>query len=75
MDPARKLVGEILRASARVALARNAALRGYGMTGARLRVLKIIRRCPVPRTVSQLARASGLARQTLQSTVHELAAI
>jgi DNA-binding MarR family transcriptional regulator len=74
MNPDRKLVGEILRASARITAARNALLIGFGMTGARLRVMKAIRRRPVPRTVSQLARATGVARQTLQATVRELVA-
>ena len=70
----RKLVGEVLRASARIAASRSALLIGFGMTGPRLRVMKMIRRRREPRTVSQLARAIGVSRQTLQATVHDLAA-
>ncbi len=69
---ARKLVGEILRASARVTASRNALLLGAGMTGPRLRVLKMIRRHRAPRTVSQLARDIGVSRQTLQAIVRDL---
>ena len=70
---ARKLVGEVLRASGRIAAARNALLLGFEMTGPRLRVMKMIRRRRVPQTVSQLARAIGISRQTLQATVRDLA--
>jgi DNA-binding MarR family transcriptional regulator len=68
----RKLVGELLRAGARIEASRNALLSGFGMTGPRLRVMKMIRRRKQPRTVAQLARAIGVARQTLQETVHDL---
>src|SRR5437868_9005178 len=68
----RKLVGEVLRASARIAASRNALLIGFGMTGPRLRVMKTIRRKREPRTVSQLARAIGVSRQTLRATVRDL---
>src|ERR1044071_6135728 len=53
----RKLVGELLRASARIAVSRNALLIGFEVTGPRLRLMKTIRRKREPRTVSQLARA------------------
>ena len=69
---ARKLVGEVLRASARIAASRNALLTGFGATGPRLRLMKMIRRRRTPRTVSQLARATGVSRQTLQATVRDL---
>jgi DNA-binding MarR family transcriptional regulator len=69
---ARKLVGEVLRASARIAASRNALLIGFGVTGSRLRLMKMIRRRRTPRTVSQLARAIGVSRQTLQATVRGL---
>lgn len=68
----RKLVGEILRAGARIEASRNALLSGFGMTGPRLRLLKMVRRRRAPRTVAQLARAIGVARQTLQETVRDL---
>ena len=69
----RKLVGEVLRASARIAASRNALLLGFGMTGPRLRLMKMIRRRRrAPCTVSQLARAIGVSRQTLRATVHDL---
>jgi DNA-binding MarR family transcriptional regulator len=70
----RKLVGEVLRASARFTASRNALLSGFGMTGPRLRLMKMIRLRREPRTVSQLARAIGMSRQTLQATVRDLAA-
>jgi len=70
-----KLVGEVLRASARLEASRNALLSGFGMTGPRLRLLKTIRRRREPRTVSQLARAIGVSRQTLQETVRDLVAV
>ena len=70
-----KLVGEVLRASARIAASRNALLIGFDMTGPRMRLMKMIRRrSREPRTVSQLARAVGVSRQTLQATVHDLVA-
>jgi DNA-binding MarR family transcriptional regulator len=72
---ARKLVGEVLRASGRITASRNALLSGFEMTGPRLRVMKTIRRRRVPQTVSQLARAIGIARQTLQATVRDLAQV
>lgn len=72
---ARKLVGELLRASARIAASRNALLVGFGVTGPRLRLMKMVRRRRrSPCTVSQLARAIGVSRQTLQATVRDLVA-
>ena len=68
----RKLVGEVLRASARIAVSRNTLLIGFGATGPRLRLMKMVRRKREPRTVSQLARAIGVSRQTLQATVQDL---
>jgi DNA-binding MarR family transcriptional regulator len=70
----RKLIGEMLRASARLEVSRNALLSGFDMTGPRLRVMKMVRRQREPRTVSQLARAIGVSRQTLQETVRDLVA-
>jgi DNA-binding MarR family transcriptional regulator len=71
----RKLVGEFLRASARIEASRNAVLSGFGMTGPRVRVMKMIRRRRrEPRTVSQLARAIGVSRQTLREVVRDLVA-
>lgn len=70
----RKLIGEVLRASARIEASRNALLSGFGMTGPRLRLMKMIRRRREPRTVAQLARAIGVARQTLRDTVRDLVA-
>ena len=70
----RKLVGEVLRASARLEVSRNALLGGFDMTGPRLRLMKMVRRHSEPRTVSQLARATGVSRQTLQETVKGLVA-
>jgi DNA-binding MarR family transcriptional regulator len=72
---ARKLVGEVLRASGRITASRNALLLGFEMTGPRLRVMKAIRRRRVPQTVSQLARAIGISRQTLRATVQDLARV
>jgi DNA-binding MarR family transcriptional regulator len=68
----RKLVGELLRASARIETSRNFLLSGFGLTGPRLRLMKTVRRRRVPGTVSQLARASGVSRQTLQEIVRDL---
>lgn len=71
----RKLVGELLRASARVEASRNTLLGGFDMTGPRVRLMKMVRRRRrEPRTVSQLARAIGVSRQTLQETVNDLVA-
>lgn len=71
----RKLVGELLRASARLEVSRNALLSGFDMTGPRLRLMKTIRRRRrEPRTVSQLAREMGVSRQTLRETVRDLVA-
>ncbi len=70
----RKLVGELLRAGTRITASRNALLMGFGITGARLRLLKTVRRRREPRTVAQLARAMGVSRQTLRATVKDLVA-
>lgn len=67
-----KLVGELLRASARVEASRNAVLGGFGMTGPRVRLMRMVRRRREPRTVSQLARAIGVSRQTLRDIVRDL---
>lgn len=74
MSPDHKLVTEILRAGARLTHARNALLVGFGTTSARLRLLKAIHRLPIAFTVSELARALNVSRQTLQPMIHELEA-
>jgi DNA-binding MarR family transcriptional regulator len=67
-----KLIAGILRASARITATRNTLLAGWGMTGARLRVLKTIHRIPVPFSVAGLARVMGITRQTLHPMIREL---
>jgi DNA-binding MarR family transcriptional regulator len=75
MKRSKLLVAEILRTAHRLTLAREALLRGSGITPAQLRLLKTIRRLPVPFTISALARAMDVSRQAARVTVHELAAI
>jgi len=74
MAPNKKLIGEMLRAGLQLASARNAVLTGFGLTGAKLRLLKMMRRLPVPLTVSELARAMNVTRQTVQATASALEA-
>jgi MarR family len=69
---AHKLIGEILRAGARLTAHRNALLAGFGMNSARLRLLKTIRRLPHPLPVTALARVMGVSRQTAQQTARDL---
>jgi DNA-binding MarR family transcriptional regulator len=74
MDSNRKLVGEVLRAGRRLAIARDALFAHYGLTGAKVRLLKTVRRLPVPFTMAVLARAMNVTRQTVRTTAHELEA-
>ena len=74
MRPDRKLIAEILRTANQMTTARNALLAGWGLTSARLRLLKMVRRLPIPFTVSGLARAMSVSRQAVQPTVRELEA-
>jgi DNA-binding MarR family transcriptional regulator len=74
MASAHKFIGEILRTGARLAANRNALLAGWGMTGAKLRLLKTIRQLPVPMPVSRLAQIMGVARQTVRDTAREMQA-
>jgi DNA-binding MarR family transcriptional regulator len=67
-----KLIGEILRTGARLTVSRNALLAGFGMTSARLRLLKMIHQLPVAMPVAGLARAMGVSRQAVQQTVRDL---
>jgi DNA-binding MarR family transcriptional regulator len=67
-----KLVGEILRAGRRLTVSRDAMCAGFGMSSARLRLLKTIRQLPIPFTISQLARAMAVTRQTARATVRDL---
>jgi DNA-binding MarR family transcriptional regulator len=71
---AHKLIGEILRTGARLTAHRNALLAGFGMNSARLRLLKTIRRLPIPLPVAALARVMGVSRQTAQQTARDLQA-
>lgn len=66
------LITEILRMARRLTLARDALLRGFGITPAQLRVLKTIHRMPVPFTISALVHAMDLSRRAARVTVHEL---
>jgi len=73
VQPNRKLVAEILHAARRITVARDALLIGFEMTSAKVRLLRMVRRLPVPFTISQLARAMDVSRQATRVTVHELA--
>jgi DNA-binding MarR family transcriptional regulator len=74
MHPNKKLVAEILHAARRITIARDALLIAFELTSAKARLLRMVRRQPVPFTISQLARAMDVSRQTTRVTVHELAA-
>jgi DNA-binding MarR family transcriptional regulator len=74
MHQNRKLIAEILHAARRIAVAREAVLAGFEMTSAKVRLLRTLKRLPVPFTISQLARAMDVSRQATRLTVHELAA-
>jgi DNA-binding MarR family transcriptional regulator len=74
MRPDRKLIAEILHTANRLTTARNAMLAASGLTSAKLRLLRTVRRLPIPFTVSQLARVMDVSRQAAQSTARELEA-
>ncbi len=74
MTSNKRLIADILRAGRRIAAARDLMFSGHGLTSAQLRLLKTIRRLPVPFTMSALARAMGVARQTVQPSVRKLEA-
>lgn len=74
MKPDRKLIAEILHTATWLTTGRNKLLAAKGMTGAGLRLLKTVRRLPIPFTESQLARVMHVSRQTVQSTVRSLEA-
>jgi DNA-binding MarR family transcriptional regulator len=74
MKPDRKLIAEILHTANWLTTARNKLFAATGMTGAGLRLLRTVRRLPIPFTVSQLARVMQVSRQTVQSTVRILEA-
>jgi DNA-binding transcriptional ArsR family regulator len=57
----------------RVLEAADAMSGGFGLTGARWQVLKVLARQSL--TVSQIARRLGLKRQSVQRTVDQLAAL
>ncbi len=67
-----KFIGEILRAGARLAADRDALLLSYGVTGAGLRLLKTIRMIRRPMSVTALARAMSVSRQTVRETARGL---
>jgi DNA-binding MarR family transcriptional regulator len=74
MAASRRLIGEIIHTGRRLTVARDALLAGFGMTSARVRLLKAIRRLPIPFTVAQLARVMDVSRQAARLTARELAA-
>jgi DNA-binding MarR family transcriptional regulator len=74
MTSSKRLIADILRAARRIAAARDVMFSAHGLTSAQLRLLKTIRRLPVPFTMSALARKMGVARQSVQPSIHKLEA-
>lgn len=70
----KKVVAEILHTARRLTTARDALLAEFGMTSAKLRLLKTIRRLPHAFTIAALARVMDVSRQTARLTVRELEA-
>jgi DNA-binding MarR family transcriptional regulator len=68
------VIAEILRTARRLTTARDALLADFGMTSAKLRLLKTIRRLPTPFSISALARHMDVSRQAARATVRELEA-
>jgi len=69
-----KLIGEIIRAGARLAADRNELMIGFGVTGAGLRLLKTLRMVQHPMSITALARIMRVARQTTRETARHLQA-
>lgn len=68
----KKVIAEILRTARRLTTARDALLADFGMTSAKLRLLKTVRRLPVAFTIAELARVMGVSRQAARLTVRDL---
>jgi DNA-binding MarR family transcriptional regulator len=68
----KKLIAQILHAARRLTVSRDALLAGFGMTSAKLRLLKTVHRLPVRFTTSALARAMNVSRQAARLIVREL---
>jgi len=71
-DPTRLLI-EVARLNDRINAASDALVEDLGMTSARWQVMGTIATAPGPCTVSDLARRMGLARQSVQRVVNDLA--
>jgi DNA-binding MarR family transcriptional regulator len=69
-----KLVGEIIRAGARLAANRNNLLLTLRVTGAGMRLLKAVRMTPFPLSITTLARMMCVSRQAVRDTARELEA-
>jgi DNA-binding MarR family transcriptional regulator len=67
-----KLIGEIIRAGARLAADRNELMLGFRVTGAGLRLLKTIRMVRHPMPITGLARIMRVSRQTVRETARHL---
>lgn len=66
------LVFEIFRLSDRLELVGDDAVKDFGLTNARWRVLGAIAVSPAPMTVAQIARMMGLSRQAVQRLANEM---
>jgi DNA-binding MarR family transcriptional regulator len=67
-----KLIGEIIRAGARLAADRNALMISFGVTGAGLRLLKTLHMVRHPMAITGLARIMRVSRQTVRKTARML---
>lgn len=68
-----QLIGDLLRAGRRLSLARDALFSAHGLSGAKVRLLKTVRRLPAAFTVSELARVMDVTRQSVHPVISELA--
>src|SRR5215510_12351558 len=67
-----KVIGEIIRAGARLAAQRNEIMISFGVTGAGLRLLKTIRMVRHPMSITGLARIMRVSRQTVRESARLL---
>jgi DNA-binding MarR family transcriptional regulator len=71
-DAVTELILEVFRLNGRLIAAGDALVAPIGLTSARWQVLGAVALVDAPATVSNLARAMGLARQSVQRIVNEL---
>jgi DNA-binding MarR family transcriptional regulator len=72
IDALTDLILEIFRTNGRLVAVGDTLVGSIGLTSARWQVLGAINLSQEPKTVAQLARSMGLARQSVQRLVNEL---